>query len=519
MKVNEHAQFLARVRRREAIEGTKHDGRAEVIGTVADRMRESLVPKFQEPWDARHPMTTLLTGRRVGKTEFDVRLGLRGAWENPKAINPIILPTAKQARLALWPKLVLAQREYFPAARVLESEMKIVLPEGGTVTVGGCEHNEDVVKWFGIPFNEAIIDECGNFKDGPLRALFDDAIWPGTMDYGGRATFSGNPGIRLVGLWFDWTNPSRKVDIPLYEGDARDNPYILKMSGKTPLEFFEATLKSRNWTWKTATFVRLYLGKWAQDSGSLVYPYEAYVPGTDTPWNYAAELPKVTETGDPVDESLWRYVIGMDIGYVDLTTYVVLASHPALREQYFVHAEGHSEWIDDQKVERAVQLRQRFGKHGFVRIVIDPGGGGKNVIETLIAGRPGRPPIPAEVAQKTEKAGRIRGLRDSMIAGQKKFLPDAQPLVEEMSVLGWDEDKIQHDPLGADHFCDGALYADGASAHYGYKPEMSRPAPAIGSNEWHNEERRKLIERFRLSDRVGADRFSRRGRYGKALLQ
>lgn len=517
MDVKEHARFVARVKARKNHEPA--EGTAEVVGTVADRMRESLVPMFQVPWDERHPMTLLRTGRRVGKSEFDVRLGLRGAWENPKAINPIILPTAKQARLALWPKLVLAQREYFPTARVLESEMKIILPEGGTITVGGCEHNEDVVKWFGIPFNEAIIDECGNFKDGPLRALFDDAIWPGTMDYGGRATFSGNPGIRLAGLWFDWTNPNRAVSIPLYTGDARDNPYIEKMSGKTPMEFFEATLKARGWTWETATFVRMYLGQWAQDSGTLVYPYQAYkdVDGVTVPWNYAEELPKVTETGDPVDPSLWRYVIGMDIGFVHATTYVVLASHPAVRPQYFVHAEAHSEWLDEQKVERAIQLQQEFGKHGHVRIVIDPGGGGKNVLETLLTGRPGRPPIPAELAPKAEKVAAIRELRDSMIAGWTKFLPRAQPLVDEMSVLGWDEDKLDHDPNGADDLSDAARYAKRASAHYSYRPELSRPAPTRGSNAWHEAERSRLLAQFRKMDQSG--RFNRRGRSGKVLLQ
>jgi hypothetical protein len=302
----------------------------------------------------------------------------------------------------------------------------------------------------------------------------------------------------------------------------RDNPYIEKMSGKPPLEHMMEILEENGWVWDpeditrtTATFARLYLGRWAQDSGSLAYPYRAYA-ADGTPHNYAEKLPTVTETGDPVVEDLWRYVIGMDVGFVDSTTYNVLASHPALREQYFVHAEGHSEWLDDQKVERALQLRKRFND---ARLVIDPGGGGKNVIETLVTGRAGRPPIPAEVADKPAKAASIRELRDGMIAGLVKFLPDAQPLVDEMLVLGWDEHKLQHDPNGVDHHCDGALYSKRASVHYSYRPGMSRVPPKYGTNAWHEMKRRELLEHFaKMSSQQSNDPRHRRGRYGKSLI-
>lgn len=542
MKIEKHAQYVAKLRKQDAaakavVERVDEAGNIEVLGTVVDRMRDELVPLFKQPWDERAPITDFRTGRRIGKSEYICRVVFRGAWENPRSINPLILPTAKQARYALWPVLLRTQRKHFPDARVNESEMRMYLPEGGIVACGGCEHAEDVVKWFGIPFQEAAIDECGNFKPH-LRALYDDALWPGMMDYGGRLTRSGNPGIVLHGPWFEWTGPARKGNTPLYTGDARLNPYIEKMSGKTPLEFFEATLEKNGWVWdrdditrSTASFVRLYLGEWAQDAGSLVYPYQAYRDGV--PWNYAAELPRFTETGDPVTPTLWRFVIGMDIGFVDDTTYVIVASHPALREQYFTHAEGHAQWLDEQKVTRALQLRQRppagnlWEREGFepgpeqyARIVIDPGGGGKNVIETIALGRPGRPGVPAETAKKPEKALGIREMRDAIIAAYMKFLPDAQPLVDEMNVLGWDDDKLQHDPNGVDHYCDGGLYAKRASAHYSFRPDMGRPPPQPGTNEWFAAERQKFVQQFAARGRdAGFNRFNRRGRYGKVLLQ
>lgn len=516
--VQVHAKYLARQRlKKKNKELEKSSGGVDVIGTVSDRMRDELVPMFKEPWDARHPVADFLTGRRLGKSEYLCRLVLRGAWENPRSINPLILPTAKQARFALWPILVRTQRKHFPDIRVNESEMRMYMPEGGIVGCGGCEHSEDVVKWFGIPFEEAALDECGNFKNH-LRDLFNDAIKPGTMDFRGRITRSGNPGIVLHGPWYEWTGPGRMSSIPLYHGDARLNPYIEKMSGMTPLEFFHEVLAENGWIWDpdditrtTSTFVRLYLGKWAQDAGALVYPYRAYAKD-GTPHNYAAELPTLSETGYPIDPSLWRYVLGMDIGFVDSTTYIILASHPSLREQYYVHAEGHDQWIDDRKIERIEQLQREYG---FDRIVIDPGGGGKNVIATLVEGRPGHAPIAAESADKPQKAAAIRELRDGMLAGNVKFLPGAQPLVDEMSVLGWDDVKLQHDPNGVDHYCDAGLYAKRASAHYSFKPDMGRPQPAVGSNEWHEQRRQEMTSLLRAQ---GSGILSRRGRAGKVLI-
>jgi hypothetical protein len=501
---SEHAKFVARARRRKLPAITAADGTAEVVGSVADRMRESLVPLFHEPWDARHPVTDLLTGRRIGKSEYICRLVFRGAWENPKSTNPLILPTAKQARLALWPILMRVRNEYFPDSRINDTEMRVYLPEGGTITCGGCEHNEDVGKWFGIPFEEACIDECGNFKSH-LSKLHHDAIRPGTMDFRGRITRSGNPGIAMIGPWWNWTGPNRKANTALYVGDARQNPYIKDVQG-----YFGEVLEENGWTESTATFVRLYLGKWALDPGALVYPW-------DRERNGVIELPTVTETGDRVDPRFWRYILGMDIGYVDATTYVVAAVHPAVRELYYAHAEGHSEWTDDVKIERAAELRARFGD---AKVVIDPGGGGKNVIVTLTQGRPGREPISATAAKKTDKPAAIRMVRDGLLAGTVKTLPDAEPLVDEWNVLGWDLHKVQHDPNAADHYSDAALYAYRDAHHHEFTPDMHRPPPQYGTEEYHNAYMRRLYADFERWEEQENGLYRRgRNRYGGGLLQ
>jgi hypothetical protein len=465
----DHARYVARIRKQEAAAAPA--AQASVEGTVVDRMRDELVPMFKEPWDARHQVTDLLTGRRVGKTEYICRVGARGAALNRKSINPLILPTAKQARLVLWPILKRVLGDHFPDAKINETEMRAYIPEGGQIVVGGCEHDDDVGKWFGLGFEEALIDECGNYKPH-LRRLFDDGIRPGTMDFDGRVTRSGNPSILCSGPWYDWTGPeaqAHKLGKTLYMGDARCNPYIADAQA-----FFNLVLEENQWTEQTPTFIRMYLGQWCMDSGALVYPF------TYEQDNFATVLPTRSATGDPVYPGDWRYGLGMDVGYVDLTTYVV-------------HAEGHSEWIDDQKVERALQLAKEFG---VTFTVIDPGGGGKNVIETLQRGKPGRPPLPARAAEKREKAAGIREMRDALIAGALAALPRAQPLVDEANVLGWDDNRLLHDTNGSDHHCDAGLYVYRAARHFRFDPTKYRHPPVPGSVEEIEQELRELREHY-----------------------
>jgi len=458
------------------------------IDRIEAAMKRSVVPRLQPAWDLGAEVIDFLTGRRVGKTEMIVRKSLVEAAKNARTINPIIYPTAKTARDTAWKPLLRARQEYFPDARVRGDQVEIT-PYGGdpvnagTVLLGGCETASDVGKWFGKPFALGVCDEMGNF--GPhVEELISDGLEPGMMDFQGKLAGgaspalwrSGNPGLVLEGFWYDATGPSRSLDDPtFFTGDARDNPYINNAEA-----YFRRILKRKRWDWKTPTFVRMYLGQWCLDEGVLVYPIGPKNL-VDLPFNEAegrVVLPTKNPEGFPLPLNKWRFGIGCDTGQVDLFTAVVHASHPALYEEYIVHAEGHASILDDEKAQIIERLRERFPG---AAVVVDPGGGGKHLIQTLQR----RNKIPAIVAYKPHKAAGIRETRDGLLSGWLKVLNHecTRPLRDELSVLGWDDDKVQHSKKQADHFADGMLYIVRYAAHYRSDPEKFKPRPKPGSAE------------------------------------
>lgn len=511
-----------RVEAREREEAATKVEVSDPIDRIEAAMRRSIVPKLQEMWDDPAEEVHTLTGRRMGKTELFVRKSLVAAAKNPKTINPIIYPTAKSARDTAWKPLLRARQEYFPDAKVRGDQVEIA-PYGGDpvnagmVIVGGCETASDVGKWFGKPFALGICDEMGNF--GPhVEQLISDGLEPGMMDFQGQLSdgsnpalwLGGNPGLVLQGFWYELTGPERISEAPFYIGDARDNPYI-----KDALAYFRRILKRKRWTWETPTFVRMYLGKWCMEEGVLVYPISAEKNLVDLEYDEAlgrVVLPTHNGAGYPLPVDKWKYGIGCDTGQVDLFTAVVHASHPALFEEFIVHAEGHSGILDDEKAKVIERLKEKFPG---AAVVVDPGGGGKHLIQTLQR----RNKIPAIVAYKPQKAAGIRETRDGFLGGWLKVANHecTLPLRNEVSVLGWDDKREQHNPNQADHFADGMLYIVRYAAHYRSKSDRYKPGPRAGSTEARQERMQKMLDDHARKEaaELRAAAMRQRGRKGR----
>lgn len=449
---------------------------------IAD-MRAELDPYLQQAWDDPSDVQALLTGRRRGKTEYLARRLLRGAMLVANSINPYILPTAKQARMVCWPILHRVTLRHVPDAQIREHEMTIRIPGRGTIIAGGCDHRGEIGKWYGMPFAEADVDECGIFPEY-LADLIDESLEPGTMDYGGKMAFAGNPGPILSGYWFDMTGPQRTSTVPLYQGDARDNPHL-----QTDVDaFFAKVLKRNGWTWETPTFQRMYLGHWCEDVGALVFPFVLERNSVDA-------LPKATTTGVRVDHDRWRYVIGVDVGVVDATAISIVGSHPMLLDEYVVHTEAHTGWISGQLAERLREIRAMDveGERPYTHapIVLDTGGMGKLHAEELTR----RYALGLEPAEKREKESNVRETRDRLISGRIKLLngPPLDPLRDEWSVLGWDDDKRLPNPNQPDHVSDATLYALRRLRHY--TRAEPKPKPKHGTPEWYQAERDAMFDR------------------------
>lgn len=413
-------------------------------------MRAELDPRMQAIWDTRNKIEYWRTGRRRGKSHYLVRRGLAASDAEPTSINPYVLPTAKSARLVIWPIVKRVAAKHYPAAKIDETMMTVTMPRGGVLVVGGCECTAHVGRWFGMPFRLAVIDEAGNFPDSVLSLLIDEAIEPSLLDFGGDLVLSGNPGLTLQGYWFRCTGPRRTDDTPLYTGDARDNPHLRE----DPTAYFAAVKKRHGWTDDSPTYRRQYLGEWVEDEGALVFPL---VHGRNT----IDALPECSRAGGLLPREQWRYVIGVDVGVVDSTAIAVVASHPLDNREYIVSSEKHDRWISGQL---AARLRELQALYPRAPIVLDTGGMGRLHAEELSR----RFAIAIAPAEKREKESAVRVTRDLLIAGRVVVVdgPCNDAIREEWSVLGWDDDKRLPDPSMPDHASDAVGYALRRLRHY-----------------------------------------------------
>lgn len=447
----------------EHVEATEHTP----VERVIEDMRAELTPHFQRAWDDPSRMQFHRTGKRMGKSEMIARKLVRGALLHPRSTNPYIAPTAKQARLLMWPILKRVVEQHIPDAKILDHEMTARMPGGGLVVVGGCETRGDVGRWYGIPFAEAAVDECGTFG-AHLRELVDEGLEPSLMDFGGHITLAGNPGPAPVGYWYECTGPARLSKVPLYTGDARDNPHVQAAS------YFASILAEKGWTVDHPTFQRMYLGEWASDPEALCFPFVESR-------NSVAELPRRSLAGGELSDSGWRYVIACDVAGVGITAIVVVASHPGDPRLFVVSSEAHSDWLPDQLVARIRALR--VGPLSRAVVVVDVGGLGSVHARymTKVAG------LHFEAAEKTEKASSIRSTRDELLAGRIQVLegPVNDAIRGEWAVLEWDTGREAWIDGPPDHCADAGLYGLRRLRHYAREAvkDVDTSAAAVAERE------------------------------------
>lgn len=424
------------------IEATEHTP----VASIVDALRSELTPHFQEPWDQRSPKEAHLTGKRMGKSEYFARRLVAAALEHPRSTNPYIAPTAKQARLIMWPILKRVVTQHVPDAKILDHEMTVRMPEGGLIVVGGCENRNDIGRWFGIPFAVACPDECGTFPPY-LRELVSDGLEPSTMDFGGSILMGGNPGVAPTGYWYEITGPARLASIPLFQGDARDNPHV------KAAEFFSRKLEENGWTEDHPTFQRMYLGKWAWDPNALCFPYLHHRNGIDA-------LPTKSLEGGLLDPSLWRWCIGADVAGLGITALSIVAAHPHDPRTFLWATESHPAWLPEQLVARVEQIKADRS-HGYdmsrAGFVVDVGGLGSvhNLHMTRKAGH-----LYFEHADKADKKSWIRDLHDEMLSGRfQAVYHQCQGFIDGCAVLEWDEAREMWVKGPPDHEIDATGYA------------------------------------------------------------
>lgn len=410
-------------------------------------------------------------GRRSGKSHAVRRDLIRSAIGNPGRWVVYIALTRGSAEKIIWEELKADLRHFGIEHSVNEAQLIIKVKGGARIMLGGCDSSAELEKYRGLAYELVVVDECGAQRQD-LKKLHLEVILPALQDYRGRITFLGTPGTLLTGYWYQLSEADRDPDAT-WTWTMRDNPFY---AGRVEQQLAEV-MAERGWTPDDVTYRREWLGEWVLDEGALVYPYEPELNGVET-------LPAASELGHPIKPSDWRFVMGVDVGVVDASTFVVLARCRQRRETYVIHAEEHRGMIVDQVAEKIRLLtdevcRLHGAKRGQLSVVMDSGGMGKAHAETC-ARRYALHIIPA---RKQEKSTWIRFVRTELASGRLKVLDgwELDCLRSEWSVLGWSDDRLQHSPRQADHLSDACLYAmralHEASSPRHTDPTINAPGP------------------------------------------
>lgn len=408
----------------------------------------------------------LTGGRRSGKTEAIVVEMVAIAAKGGRALYLSL--TRLLAEETIWDRLLARLDAVGIAYRVNLTKLRIKLVSGGLIQLGGTHTSADIDKHRGMAWNLVAVDECGAQPSELLRYLVEASIGPTLLDHEGRLTLLGTPSPLLSGFWADQAGLTRVSDCPRWEWTIYDNPFFAGREDRV----LAAIRHVNAWSEDSITYRREYLGRWVQDAGVLVYPFELARNGLD-------RLPQVTPSGYPVPPDGWRFVIAVDVGTtLNAMAIVVWAAHLALPDEYIVHAEAHTKMLMGALKDR---LRILGDRYPHAQKVLDAGGmGAAHALE--LTGHFAMHIIPAE---KREKPSAIRVMRDRVLAGRVKVLnfPALDGLREEWGRLGWDKDHLQHHPSQADHYSDASLYGLRNLRNWRTDESDAKPAPAPGSAE------------------------------------
>jgi hypothetical protein len=430
-------------------------------------------------------LLVLRAGRRGGKSHGVGAKLIKAVVNTPGAVALYLTITRKNARRILLPAIRKIIRDNNIPHRFNKTDLEFEFIGGGTLILGGIENDEEIEKWRGMAYVMVAVDECQSIPSDRLRTLHHSVLRPALADHKGCLTFSGTPGPVPVGYWYELSGPDSVR--PVRNWTMLDNPHM-----PDPAQELADIREENGWTEESPTYVREYLGLWLLDMDALVYPYEASR-------NRVPELPTRTSSGAIVDPSQWRYVLSVDVGSVHATAFVVVAAHPALSEDYIVHAEKMLNMRTDLMAARIIELRKRYPG----AVVMDTQGIGKKHADEIRS----RYGIPVEAADKADKQSGILIVRDRLLSGQLKTVGDLEPLTSEWQICIWNKTKTDHERDQEDHACDATIYA--IKRLRNYTAGHLTPPPKPGSKEAIAAEEERLLEMRLRSSRSRREAWDR----------
>ncbi len=393
---------------------------------------------------------TAVCSVRAGKTT-GCAADLIDTSQRMQGTNQIYITLARSsAKRIVWPELLRINKEYELGAIPNGSDLSLKFRNNSMIYCLGANTQTEMEKIRGMSDVALVyIDEPQLFRSH-IKELVEDIITKRLYDRNGRCRLIGTPGAIPAGYFYEASKS------PMWSHHAwtlHSNPWIERKSGRTVQELIQQDCDRKGVTIDDPSIQRECFGRWVLDTNSLLLEYKPER-------NHYDSLPIGNYT----------YILGMDFGYEDADAFSVLGWHEASPNTYLVE-----ELVaDKQTYEQMVQnFDKLYRQYPFSRVVADPGGGGKKLIESLKQ----RYPIPFNVADKQGKIANYGLLNNSLRTG--RFFAHANSrFAQDCNLLERDRDKSTPERTvvkGHSDAVDSVLYAFRESPGYSYTPPIRKP--------------------------------------------
>ncbi len=501
------------------------NARAELIYEGCHGKQKPLI----ESAKAGYKYLSVRCPRRAGKSFGMASLALWWGETHPGARILIISLTLKSTKENYWsgaPGGIFRQNILYGLnLRYNNTDLVWVHENGSRGRLAGAETIADIERIRGAMAEAdlAIVDECKSFAPDLLTELIRDVLQPGLMTRDGLMVLGGTPGSIPVGTFFEATSETARtadadarptcIPVGMEDGSAyeklspderrelwRLHTWNIQDNTSAPRQWIRALGDKRRAQWDDDNPVwrREYLGEWVTDATDLVYAWAGTRAANETKVTWAQNATRQNPSGLDDSEGPWRYVLGIDLGYVDDSALVLCAYSEQLKELRHVYDFKSPEMDLDDFVEEVFSVIDKYGRPDA--IVADTAGGGSKILVETLNQRYG---LGIEPAKKTDKQDWIELVNSDFASGRIKIKPGSD-LAHELSGLQWDlsrdskmvlarTGRLREDPQCPNHLCDALLYLYKYSYHFW--SETTPRQIERGTEQWWAEYEKQQLDK------------------------
>lgn len=428
--------------------------------------------------DRKHRFKCVNTTRRGAKSTTEAIDHIEICNEFPESFTVYFGLTIGSVRNIIWDVFKSLNNKHSLGMKFNETESSIRYPNGSrTILFGLDASEEEMKKVLGTKIRKATIDETGSMRVN-IETFIKQKLRPALAD------LRPNSWCSVVGTcenipktYFEKVSTGKDPDMgwSIHRWTTFENPHMAKQWGEELAEMRAANPDIDKASW----FRTHYLNEWCSDDELLIIPASKM--------QFVDILPHSRD---------WYYVLGVDLGFNDDSSYSVIAASHTVRCAYVIHT-YKSDRQDFQDV--ADSINKIKSEYPISRLVID--GANKQGIETM----KNRMNLhDANIAEKQGKVEYLRLLKDDVIIGMLKFVNGkCDALKEEWESLQWlsvkGERRDEEDPRCPNHLSDATLYAWRET--YAYMAENLPDVPPVGSPEHYN----KIAENMEKEDEESRD--------------